>query len=92
MFNEAQLRGIDLEKLREESFSSREHLKMMAEHEVFAKTYWQIVRETARPVEKKLPPKMKTVKPPVRVKTSKTYLFTPEQVSIAEAIFRKEKK
>jgi hypothetical protein len=91
MFNEAQLRGIDLDKLQEESFSSREHLKMMAHHEIFAREYWRIMKETARPEASKTTKKVKSVKPVAKVRQSKKYLFTPEQVNIANAIFRNEK-
>lgn len=91
MFDEAHLRGIDLEKLQEESFTSKEHLKMMAHHEVFAREYWRIMRETARPVEPEPIKKVRSVKPVGKVRLSKKYLFSPEQINIANAIFRNEK-
>lgn len=91
MLSEAELRGIDLRELRKESFTSREHLVMVTMHELKAEAYWTAHREIERPPLKKIPAKVKSVKPVAMVGQSKTYRFTPEQINIAEAIYRNEK-
>ena len=44
-FNEAKLRGIDIRKLRRESFTSPEHIAMVANHEINAMVIHQKSRE-----------------------------------------------
>lgn len=90
VIDEALLRGIDLAALEEERFTSRTHLRMVAEHELKARWLRIVAAEVARPepVKRKVAPK---TKPQGKVETAKQYLFNSEQIRIAEAIFRKEK-
>jgi hypothetical protein len=44
--NEAQLRGIDLNALEKERFTSKEHLEMVRKHEESFSTYWDWKRFT----------------------------------------------
>lgn len=91
VFNEAELRGIDLQKLEDERFTSRKHIQMVTEHRIRADWYRIRSAEIARP--EKPPVKKKTkAKPQCKVEVVRKYLFTSEQVRIAGAIFRKEKK
>lgn len=100
--SEAELRGIDVSALEEERFTSRTHLRMIAEHELRAKWYRIRAAEVARPepVKRKVAPDSKIqetkvapeAKPQGKVEGVSKYLFNPEQIRIAEAIFRKEKK
>ncbi len=98
-FNEAKLRGINLRKLRNESFTSASHLSMVAEHELRAQVYWQQVRERARPAAR---PRIKNDTPKVQASVetvvssdrnvSPEIRFTPEQLRIAMAALDKTEK
>lgn len=93
-FNEAKLRGIDMRKLRRESFTSREHLSMVAEHEMRS----AVEREHRRYLfhdwtgdTPKIQPKVeKTEKRAKNIPTK--YRFTPEQLRIALAVANNEKE
>jgi hypothetical protein len=97
-FNEAQLRGIDMRKLRQELFTSQKHLSMVAEHEQKSKLFWELFREPERP---RTSPAIKSdtpkVQPKVEISTkpdrnvSRQYRFTPEQLRIAMSIAEKRK-
>lgn len=93
-FNEAELRGIDLRKLRQESFTSRQHLSMVAEHELRSEQYRERRRHLFHdwnPDTPKIQPKVeKTEKRAKNVPTK--YRFTPEQLRIAMAVANKEKE
>lgn len=96
-FNEAKLRGIDMRKLRQESFTSQKHLSMVAEHEQKSKLIWAMAREPERPRER---PAIKSDTPKVQPKVEKpkkadrnvsqNYRFTPEQLRIAKAVANKK--
>jgi hypothetical protein len=96
-FNEAQLRGIDMRKLRQESFTSQKHLSMVGEHEQKSKLIRELLREPERPrtspVIKSDTPKGQ---PNIEISTkpdrnvSRQYRFTPEQLRIAIAIAEKK--
>lgn len=88
VLDEARLRGIDLDALQRELFTDPAHIRMIAEHELNAKWYRIRAAEVARPPA----PKKTKAKSQDKVETETKYLFTPDQVRIAEAIFRKEKK
>ena len=96
-FNEAQLRGIDMRKLRQESFTSQKHLSMVAEHEQKSKLFWELFREPERPRTSpviksdtpKVQPKVENSKKPDR-NVSRQYRFTPEQLRIAMSIAEKK--
>lgn len=98
-FNEAKLRGIDIRKLRRESFTSPEHIAMVANHEINAMVIHQKSREISRP-EFRLVRKNDTPKVQVSVETavssdrndSPEIRFTPEQLRIAKAALEKTGK
>lgn len=91
-FNEAKLRGIDLKKIQEESFTSMQHIIMVREHEAKKKIRadWELFKKSSDYV----PPVQKSpVKPSTttRVVTKKTEMsFTDVQLKIAiEALGKK---
>ena len=96
-FNEAQLRGIDMRKLRQESFTSQKHLLLVAQHEQKSKLFWELLREPERPRTSpfiksdtpKVQPKVENSTKPDR-NVSRQYRFTPEQLRIAIAIAEKK--
>ena len=88
VLDEARLRGIDLDALQNELFTSPDHLRMIARHELAAKWYRIRAAEVARPPA----PKKTKAKSQDMVETETKYLFSTDQVRIAQAIFRKEKK
>jgi hypothetical protein len=91
MFDEARLRGIDLDQLQNELPTSEASIRMKNDHESKAKIYWLTVKELDRTGGIIL----KTVKKDHlqgRVEPRKSILFSSEQIRIAKAIFRKEKK
>lgn len=98
-FNEAKLRGINMRKLRQESFTSQKHLSMVAEHELKSAAYWNSRREQWRPKfakrqvsdTPKVQPIVEKSKKPAR-NVSQNFRFTPEQLRIAMAVAEKEGK
>lgn len=98
-FNEAKLRGIDMRKLRQESFTSRQHLRMVAEHELrveqFKRSNVKSFRPETRPVVKQ---KTTNVQQIVEKRVSSArnvsneYRFTPEQMRIAMSVLDKKEK
>lgn len=87
VLDEARLRGINLDKLQHELFTDPAHIRMITEHELRAKWYRIRAAEVARPAKvKKTKAKSQDM-----VETERKYLFNPDQVRIAQAIFRKEK-
>lgn len=89
-FNEAEMRGIDLKKLRKERFSSIAHKRMVERHEEKAKLF----RDYAKLVEQNpLPsPAVAPVQKPARVRKDKKYQFSDTQLRIAQAVLEQEKK
>lgn len=89
-FNEAEMRGIDLAKLRKERFSSLAHKKMVERHEEKAKLF----RDYAKLVEENPVPKPVSVpvQNPAKVRKDKKYQFTDTQLRIAQAVLEQEKK
>lgn len=87
VFDEASLRGIDLNKLQNELFTSRTHLRMVADHE------WRVSWYQIRSAEQARPEKANktNIKSQDMVETANKILFNPEQIRIADAIFRKRK-
>jgi hypothetical protein len=98
-FNEAKLRGIDLRRLRRESFTSAQHIAMVSEHEFRAAVIHQRMREIARP-ERRSVRKTDTPKVQASVETavssdrndSPEIRFTPEQLRVAHAALEKTGK
>lgn len=89
-FNEAEMRGIDLAKLRRERFTSYAHKKMVERHEAKAKLfrdYAKLVEENPLPVPTSVP-----VQNPARVRKDKKYQFSDTQLRIAQAVLEQEKK
>jgi hypothetical protein len=82
-WSEADLRGIDLRKLRKESFDSPEHQKMMKAH--YERVRILKLEEAFRREETNRPKKPTVIKPkPVRLVTKrKAYTFTEDQVRVA---------
>jgi hypothetical protein len=91
MFDEARLRGIDLDELQNELPTSEASIRMKNDHETRSKIYWLTAKELNRPNGSSLKTAQK-IHLQGRVETKKSILFTPEQIRIAKAIFRKEKK
>lgn len=83
VLNEAELRGIDLKALMEESFTSRSHLAMVARHEIKVK---MIYNEIYRP-ERKTRPSANTG---IRLDhVDEVPQFTKKQIEIAQTILEK---
>lgn len=90
--DEAKMRGIDIDKLRGESFYNLAHHRMVEMHEAKAKLfrdYAKLQENTDNPAPN---PKVAPVKKPVRVVNGKKYQFTDTQIRIAQAVLDKEKK
>lgn len=98
-FNEAKLRGIDIRKLRRESFTSADHIAMVSKHEIRAMVIHQRLREVSRP-ERRSVRKNDTPKVHPSVETavssdrndSPEIRFTPEQLRVANAALEKTGK
>lgn len=98
-FNEAKLRGIDIRKLRRESFTSANHIAMVSKHELHAMVIHQKLREISRPEQRSVR-KTDTPKVQASVETavssdrndSPEIRFTPEQLRIANAALEKTGK
>lgn len=84
MLDEARLRGIDLKKLRRESFTSRQHIDMVRMHEIKAALYWSSRHQPDAPKRRK------TSEGVYRLQEVDIE-FTETQINIAKAIFRNEK-
>lgn len=86
--NEAELRGIDLAKLQQEAFTSKQHIDMVNAHEVRAAQYWGKVRQAEPPRDTvgDTPQQPQTLKLPIRVRTVKQPTFTDKQIRIAQAV------
>lgn len=88
-FNEAKLRGIDLKKLQEESFTSMQHIIMVKDHEARKRITadWKLFKELPEYV----PAKREKPSTSTRVVTNKkTMSFTDVQLKIAiEALGKK---
>jgi hypothetical protein len=90
--DEAKLRGIDLAKLAQESFTSKQHIAMVREHELRAAKYWDKVRWPDRPraTASDTPLDAQTFKLPIRVRTVRQPSFTAKQIRIAQAVLEGE--
>jgi hypothetical protein len=89
MFNEAKLRGINMRKLRQESFTSPKHIEMMKLHEARAQIIWDKVRWPDRPLPKKIPsPVAPTSVVQGKVKEVIEPTFTDNQIRIAQAALK----
>ena len=81
--SEAELRGIDLEALMDELFTSRPHLAMVARHEIKVR---MIYKEVYRPMRKTRP----SVNPGIRLDdVDEVPQFTKKQIEIAQTILEK---
>lgn len=93
-FNEAKLRGIDMAKLRRESFGDGRHFKMIREHEN-RKKMLGFDLAAAKPVVETKPdtPKRVLQKKPLQARNvSRKHDFTPTQIAIAIASLEKKEK
>ena len=89
MFNEAKLRGINMRKLRQESFTSMKHLEMMRIHEVKAALIHERLRYPSRPAEQTIPsPVAPTSEVQGKVKEVIEPTFTDNQIRIAQAALK----
>lgn len=90
-FNEAKLRGIDLKKLQQESFTSMQHIIMVKNHEARKRinSDWELFKKSSDYVPvKKSQAKPSTTTRVVRKKTEMS--FTDVQLKIAiEALGKK---
>lgn len=82
VLSEAELRGIDLSALMEESFTSRSHLSMVARHELKVR---MIYREVYRPVRK---PSVTVYPDGMLGAVDNVPQFTKKQIEIAEAVLQ----
>lgn len=86
MIDESLYRGIDIKELQKESFTSREHLEMVRNHEIAAKAYWARNRVIHHESKAETPRRAEVVteetQKPVKLATRR-YKFTPAQLEIA---------
>lgn len=89
MFNEAKLRGINMRKLRQESFTSTKHLKLVEMHELRVAALREGFDFPERPKER---PKVRKSVPRSKVKEVIEPTFTETQLRIAQAVLEKMEK
>lgn len=89
MFNEAKLRGINMRKLRQESFTSKKHIEMMKLHEAHAALIHERLRYPSRPAEQTIPSPVST-RSEVQGKVKEVIepTFTESQIRIAQAALK----
>jgi hypothetical protein len=88
--SEAQLRGVDLDRLRGESFSTVEHHRMVNSHEAYAKLYWQWVEFCREDQQAEIAVKASKVSPPKTRKKSiqRNRLVAKQKVSFTDTQIR----
>lgn len=90
--DEAKMRGIDIDKLRAESFYNMAHHRMVEMHEAKAKLFRDYAKLQQSKPNPEPAPKLAPVQKPVRVVKEKKHQFTDAQIRIAQAVLDKEKK
>lgn len=92
-FDEARMRGIDLEKLEDEQFYSYAHLRLVKLHEERARLFHEYAKMKPPATPPDDTPKVVPVHKPAKVyKNSKKPQFTEAQIRIAQAVLDKEMK
>jgi len=94
MFNEAKLRGINMRKLRQESFTSQKHIEMVKLHEARVAIIWDAIRWPDRPMPEKIPALVAPAKSVGRGKVKEVIepTFTESQLRVAQAALKNMEK